>query len=115
MENFFLDQPVKNDLRTHNNTQSIITCQGDACTADCLLDYSYFKDYCKTIMIDLSKQQALDADQKAIQQTIFTGNLEQDAIQQCFHYRRSKTNHFRFSEKNRARIVNLFYFNILLI
>ena len=66
-------KPVKNDLRTYNNTQRIITGQKDACTADCLLDYSYFKDYCKTIMIDLSKQQALDADQKAIQQIIIEG------------------------------------------
>ena len=30
------------------------------------------------IIIDLSKQQALDADPKAIQQINFTGNLERD-------------------------------------
>ena len=30
------------------------------------------------IMIDLSKQQALDADPKAVQQINFTGNLERD-------------------------------------
>ena len=30
------------------------------------------------IAIDLSKQQVLDADQKAIQQINFTGNLDQD-------------------------------------
>ena len=30
------------------------------------------------LAIDLIKQQALDADLKAIQQIIFTGNLEQD-------------------------------------
>ena len=29
-------------------------------------------------MIDLSKQQALDADPKAVQQINFTGNLERD-------------------------------------
>ena len=43
----------------------------------CLLDYPYFKDYCKMIAIDLSKQQALDTDPKAIQQINFTGNLNQ--------------------------------------
>ena len=32
------------------------------------------------IAIDLSKQQALHADQKAMQQNNFTGNLEQQAI-----------------------------------
>ena len=31
------------------------------------------------IAIDLSKQQALDADQKAIQQINFTGNLHREA------------------------------------
>ena len=31
------------------------------------------------IAIDLSKQQALDADQKAIQQINFTGNLDREA------------------------------------
>ena len=32
------------------------------------------------IAIDLSKQQALHADQKAMQQNSFTGNLEQQVI-----------------------------------
>ena len=33
-----------------------------------MLDYPYFKDSYKMIAIDLSKQQALDADPRAIQQ-----------------------------------------------
>ena len=44
-----------------------------------LLDYSYFKKYYKMIAIDLSKQQALDADPKAMQQINFTGNLDRAA------------------------------------
>ena len=40
-----------------------------------MLDYNYFIKYYKTIEIDLSKQQVLDVDPKAIQQIIFTGNL----------------------------------------
>ena len=44
------------------------TCQGDDYTTGCLLDYSYFKDHYKMIAVDLSKQQALDADARAIQQ-----------------------------------------------
>ena len=35
-------------------------------TTGCLLDYHYFKNYYKVITIDLSKQQVLDADPKAI-------------------------------------------------
>ena len=55
----------------------ITSGQGDDYTADCLLDYVYLKNYYKMIAIDLSKQQALDVDQKAIQQINFTGNLDQ--------------------------------------
>ena len=42
----------------------------------CLLDYPYFKENYKMIAIELSKQQALDADPKAIQQINFTENLD---------------------------------------
>ena len=43
-----------------------------------MLDYSYFKENYKLIAIDLSKQQALDADPRAIQQINFTANLDRD-------------------------------------
>ena len=35
-------------------------------TTGCLLDYIYFKNYYKMIPVDLSKQEALDANPKAI-------------------------------------------------
>ena len=50
--------------------------QGDDYTAGCLLDYAYFKENYKMIAIDLSKQQVLDADPRAIQQINFTANLD---------------------------------------
>ena len=50
--------------------------QGDDYETGCLLDYNYVKDYYKTIAVDLSEQQALDADRKAIQKINFTENLE---------------------------------------
>ena len=40
---------------------------------------AYFKEYYMLIAIDLSKQQALNADPKAIQQINFTGNLDREA------------------------------------
>ena len=40
-----------------------------------LLDYPHFKKYYKLLAIDLSKQQKLDADPKAIQQINFTDGL----------------------------------------
>ena len=41
-----------------------------------MLDYSYFKENCKMITIDLSKQQVLDVDPRAIQQINFTANFD---------------------------------------
>ena len=42
--------------------KKIATGPRDDYTTGCLLDYPYFKDNYKIIAIDLSKQQALDAD-----------------------------------------------------
>ena len=64
-ENFF-DQPIKNNKVTYENIRKIATGQGDDYTTGCLLKYQYIKDYYKMIAIDLSKQQALDADPRAI-------------------------------------------------
>ena len=73
-KNFF-DQPVENNKVTYENIRKIATGQGDDYTTGCLLDYIYFKNYYKMIAVDLSKQQALDAEPKAIQQIDFTVNL----------------------------------------
>ena len=37
------------------------------------MDYAYFKDNYRLIAVDLSKQKALDADPRAIQQIVFQG------------------------------------------
>ena len=73
----FFDQPIKSDLKTYCNIRKIATGQGDDYTTGCLLDYPYFKRYYELIVIDLSKQQKLDADPKAIQQINFTRNLHE--------------------------------------
>ena len=74
-KNFF-DQPVKNNKATYKNIRKTATGRGDDYTTGCLLDYIYFKKYYKMIAVDLSKQQALDADPKTIQQFHFTANLD---------------------------------------
>ena len=74
-ENFF-DQPMKNKKTTYENIRKIATGQGGDYTTGCLLDYPYFLDTYKMIAVDLSKQQALDADPRAIQQINFTANLD---------------------------------------
>ena len=68
-KNFF-DQPVKNNRITYENFRKIAAGQGDDYTTGCLLDYMYFKKYYKMIALDLSKQQALDADLKQFNKLI---------------------------------------------
>ena len=65
----FFDQLVKNDLIICGNTQNIPTGSGDDWLVTRL---SYFKEHYKMIAIDLSKQQAIDADSKIIQKINFT-------------------------------------------
>ena len=72
----FFDQPINTELKTYQNIRRIATSQEDDYTTSCLLDYSYFKENYKMIAIDLSKQQALDVDPRAIQQINFTANLD---------------------------------------
>ena len=76
-KNFF-DQPIKNNRVTYENIRKIAVGHGDDYAAGCLLDYIYFKKYYKMIALDLSKQQALDADLRAIQRINFTANLDRD-------------------------------------
>ena len=74
----FFDQAVKTNLRTFDNIRKIGIGQGYYYSNGCLLDCNYFKGYYEMIAIELSKQQALDADPKAIQKINFIVNLEQD-------------------------------------
>ena len=74
-KNFF-DQPIKNNKVTYENIRKIATGQGDDYTTGCLLDHPYLLDTYKMIAVDLSKQQALDADPRAIQQINLTANLD---------------------------------------
>ena len=45
----------------------------------CLLDFAHFEKNYRLISADLSKQKALDADSRAIQQIIFTGKRKPTA------------------------------------
>ena len=74
-ENFF-DQPIKNNKITYDNIRKIATGQGDDYTTGKQPVCPYFANTYKMIAVDLSKQQALDADPRAIQQINFTANLD---------------------------------------
>ena len=72
----FLDQPIDGMSKTYENIRKIATGKGDDYTTGCLLDYPYFKENYKMIAIDLSRQNELDADPRAIQQINFTANID---------------------------------------
>ena len=94
------DQPVRNDKVTYKNIGKIAIGQGDDYTTGSLLDYTYFKKY-KVIAIDLSKQQALDPDPRAIQQINFTANLGRDGNTRFyFILEEVKETIFEFSQGN---------------
>ena len=70
------DQPINSMNKTYENIRKIATGEGDDYTTGCLLDYPYLKKQNKMIAIDLSRQNELDADPRAIQQINFTGKLD---------------------------------------
>ena len=71
------DQLVKNDQITYDNIKKVTTGRRDHYATGFPPDYvsKIIKNYYTMIPIDLSKQQALYADPKAIQQINITGNL----------------------------------------
>ena len=71
-KNFF-DQPLKNNKVIYENNRKVATGQGNDYTTGSLLDYIYFKNQYKIIVVDLSKQ----TNPKATQQINFTANLDQ--------------------------------------
>ena len=70
-----MDQPINNYTKTYENIRKIAAGQADDYTAGCFLDYPFFKKNYEMITIDLSKQQALNADPKAVPQMNFNANL----------------------------------------
>ena len=69
----FYDQPINDLIEKYHEIRKVSTGQGDDCTTGCLLDFAYFEKKYRSIAADLSKQKALGADSRAIQQIIFTG------------------------------------------
>ena len=72
----FYDQPINDTIKQYNEIRRIPTGQGHDYTTGCLLDFSYFEKKYRLIVTDLSKQKALHADSRTIQQIIFTGKTD---------------------------------------
>ena len=49
------DQPINDLIKQYDEVRQVSTVQGDDYTTECLLDYAYFKDNYRLIIIDLSK------------------------------------------------------------
>ena len=97
----FFDQAIDNMNKAYENIRKIAIGYGDDYTTGCLLDYFYLKENYKMIAIDLSKQQALDADPRAIQQINFAANLDRDGNTTIFFViEQAKETIFEFSQGN---------------
>ena len=63
-----------------SNMMKLEKYQLDHYTIGCLLDCSYFEKNYRLVAADLSKQKALDADSRVIQQIIFTGTIKATVV-----------------------------------
>ena len=72
----FYDQPINDSIKQYDEVRKISTGKGDDYTTGCSLDFSYFEKNCRIIGVALSKQKALAADSRAIQQIIFIGEIK---------------------------------------
>ena len=72
----FYDKPINYSTKQFDEIRKISAGQGDDNTTGCLSDFAYFEKNYRLIAADLSKQQALDADSRAIQQILFTGKIK---------------------------------------
>ena len=93
----FYDQPINDLVKQYNKIRKIAIGQGNDYTTGCLLDYQYFKDHYNLIAINLSKQEELDADSRAVQQIEFYGMLRSNS-QLCTVLEKSKETVLQFSK-----------------
>ena len=92
----FYDQAINGLIKQYDEIRKISTGQGDDYTTGCLLDFAYFEKNYRLIAADLSKQKALDADSRAIQQIIFTGKTD-NQIRVYYILEQSKETILKFS------------------
>ena len=97
-KNFF-DHPINSMNKKYENIRKIATGKGDDYITGCFLDYPYFKENYKMMAIDLSRQNELDADPRAIQQINFTANLDRAGNTTIFFIiKEAKETVFEFSQ-----------------
>ena len=95
--NFYV-QSIHDSIKQYNKVGKISTGQGDDYITGCLLDYVYFKDNFRLTTPDLSKKKTLDADPKAIQQIIFTGQADDEVLTVFYIFEKSKETMLEFAK-----------------
>ena len=93
-------------VKQYNKVRKISTGQGDDYTTGFLLDFAYFKDHFRLIAVNLSKQKALDVDSRAIQQTIFIGQVDDEALKVFYILEKSKETLLEFA-KGTTKVLKL--------
>ena len=73
-------EKINDSIKQDDEVRKLSTGQSDDYTTGYLLDFAYFKQNYRLIAVDLSKQKALDADPRAIQQIIFTGKGSENIV-----------------------------------
>ena len=63
-------------IKQYDEIRKVPAGQGDDYTTGRLVDFAKFEKNYRTITADLSRQKALDADSRAIQQIVFTGKTD---------------------------------------
>ena len=56
----FYDHPVNDLIKQYDEVRKISIGQGDDYSTEYLLNYAYFKNYCRLIAVHLSKQKLLE-------------------------------------------------------
>ena len=100
----FYDKAIIDSIKQYDEVRKISAGQGDDYTTGCLLDIADFEKNYRLIAVDLSKQKALDADPKAIQQILFTGKAPNDTIKIYFVLEQSKETILEFV-KGKAKVL----------
>ena len=93
----FYDQPINDLIKQYDEVRKISIGQGDDYATGCLLDFAYFEKNYRLIAVDLSKQKALDADTRVIQQIIFTGKAGRNIVT-YYILEQSKETKLKFSK-----------------
>ena len=102
----FYNLPNGDQMKKYDEIRKIVRGQGHDYTTGCLLQYQYFKDQYKLLVLDLSKQKKLDTDPRAIQQTEFYGMLKTNS-EVCTILEKKKRNSIRILQRSSNSFVNI--------